>query len=289
MAALRKSMNADLMLGQLIMKLNRPENRKKVVVWVEGKDWRFYRKLFDEDKILEFGMGGGDFILEGHNKLKKKCPKQLSIVIHDADFLRLNGVDLTADPNVFYTDAHDVEMMMMKHPDVRKDICDTFEVKGDRKRFYEKVFGDLYYLSYFKWFNNKESRGYAFDPLSKVQQSQAKLSDLDWIEGKLHACAESRWVAKDNPRPFKPIKTDEIKEFIRENSPVDPYEITTGHDFYNRLCLHIKNETPYARDEEGLKDTVVTSYDCSKFETTSLYQALNDWCADNIDILKRAV
>lgn len=79
------------------------------MVWVEGKDCLFYRKRFEEDQFLEFGMGGGGFILEGHDKLKKKCLKQLSIVIHDADFLRLKGEGLTSDPNVFYTDAPDVE------------------------------------------------------------------------------------------------------------------------------------------------------------------------------------
>lgn len=289
MKSLAKSVSADNMVRQLILKLSSPKNRAKVVVWTEGKDWRIYRKFFDPEMIIEYGQGGCEQIVDGHHKLKDKVPSQKSIVIKDADFNRLEGEDLEADPNIFYTDGHDVEMMMMSHTKVQNGLCEGFEYDGDKDVFYDDVFNDLYFLSYFKWYDHHYKRCYAYGPLSKVQQSQANLCNLDWIEKKLHDCSKSKWEGSRHSTPFVPIDVDAVKEFIRTHTPVDKYEITNGHDYYNRLCLHIKNKLDYTRDEDQLKDSVIAYFDNEQFKQTKLHKSLRSWCDANVDILRKAI
>ena len=73
------ALSPENLAGEIILRLNTPANSNKVVVWVEGKDWRVYRKFFNPDKIIEAGSAGCTLIVEAHNKLKKI--KTLGIII----------------------------------------------------------------------------------------------------------------------------------------------------------------------------------------------------------------
>lgn len=289
MKTLVNCVSTDNLLYTLFAKLSKPENRKKVVVWGEGTDWRVYRKFFDADKIIEYGKCGGEQILEGHRRLKAKVPSQMSIVIKDADFKRIEGHNMQADPDIFYTDGHDVEMMMVKQEKVRNGICDGFEYEGEHDRFFDEVFHDLYSLSYFKWYDYHYKRCYAYGALGKVRQTQANLTNLDWIEMKVHGASKSTWEESNHDTPFVRINPDEVKEFIAQHQPVDCYEITNGHDFINRLCMHVENKTKYVRNEECMNDTVISHFDSEQFEQTALHKSLRAWCDTHINILRKAI
>lgn len=290
MKSLVNCVSTENLLYTLLAKLSKPENRKKVVVWVEGKDWRVYRKFFDSEKIIEYGKCGGEQILDGHRKLKAKVPSQMSIVIKDADFNRLEGYDMQSDPDIFYTDGHDVEMMMIKQKTVQNGICEGFEYEGDRDHFFDEVFHDLYFLSYFKWYDCHYNRCYAYAPINNVRKiAQPNLLDIDWIENKVHACSESTWNDSNHSTPFVSIKPDDVREFIAEHQPVDKYEITNGHDFFNRLCYQIEEKTKYVRNEETLNDTAIAHFNDVQFKKTKLHTSLRAWCDNNIDILRKAI
>ena len=289
MKTLKESVSAEAMVGHMKMKSIRPENKDKVVVWVEGKDWRLYRRFFDREKIIEFGKVGCKQIIEGHHKLKAKEPNMKSVVIIDSDFNRLEGRDLEADPNIFYTDGHDVEMMMMKSEKVRLGLSEVFEIDGNHEQFFLNVFHDLHFLSYFKWYDHHHQKCYSYEPLSKVQQSQKNLKNIEWIENQLRNCSKSKWERSNHNTPFVPIEVKDVQKFIEEHTPVDRYELTNGHDFCNRLCLHIKkNKKEYARDEDSLKDSVISLFDNEQFQKTQLHKSLRSWCDENVDILTKA-
>lgn len=285
MKSLANCVSAETLVSTLIPKLSNPANRQRVVVWVEGKNWRVYRKFFKPELIIEDGRVGGEQILEAHRMLKTKVPSQNSIVIKDADFKRLEQHDLNADPNVFYTDGHDVEMMI-KQDKVQTGICEGFEYEGNRDQFFDEVFHDLYYLSYFKWYDHHYKHCYSYEPMSKVRQSQADLLDLDWIENNVYSCSKSKWDNSNHSTPFVRIKTDDVRNFISRNQPVDKYEITNGHDYFNRLCMHIEKKTKYVRSEDSLNDTIIAHFGIEQFEQTNLHRSLRQWCDANIDILK---
>lgn len=286
MKSLASCVSTETLVSTLISKLSNPSNRQKVIVWVEGKNWRVYHKFFKSELIIEYGKVCGDQILEGHKKLMMKVPSQKSIVIKDADFKRLEQQNLGADPNIFYTDGHDVEMMMIKEEKVQAGICDGFEYDGDRNQFFEEVFHDLYFLSFFKWYDYHYKHCYSYEPMSKIRQSQANLRDLDWIESNIYSCSKSKWDSSNHSTPFVRIKTDDVRDFIFEKQSVDWYEMTNGHDYYNRLCFHIEKKMDYTRNEDSLNDTVIAHFGIEQFEQTNLHRSLKQWCDANIDILK---
>lgn len=287
MKSLVECSSPQQMVSLLMIKLSNFNNRTKVVVWVEGKDWRVYSKFFDSDKIIQYGKSGCKQIEEAHYLFKEKVSHVNSIVILDADFRRLEKCNLKTDPNIFYTDGHDVEMMMVKQEKVRIGICEGFEYDGDKKQFFDDIFQDLYYLSYFKWFDYHYKRCYKYEPLSNVHQDQAKLSDLNWIEKTLYECSKKAWDKSNHHTPFIRIKPDDVKKIIKANNSIDPYEITNGHDFYNRMCKHIQDKTKYVRNEECLNDTVIANFDIEQFQKTELHKSLKSWCDTNVDILKK--
>lgn len=143
MKSLVQSLSAEIMVRELIIKLSNPNNRQKVVVWAEGKNWRTYRGFFDSSKIIMSGKGSCHQIEKGHRLLIERVNDVKSIVVMDADFKRLEGHNMSADPNIFYTDGHDVEMMMIKQDKVQNGICRTFEYEGDYGLLFEEVFKDL--------------------------------------------------------------------------------------------------------------------------------------------------
>lgn len=281
------TLSPEKLVDEMILRLNTPVNSNKVVVWVEGKDWRVYRKFFNSNKIIEAGSAGGLVITEAHNKLRKKKPFQKSIVIRDADFKCLEGVSLSADPDIFYTDGHDVEMMMLKQPVVRQKVCEVFEYTGDVSKFYEDIFKELSPLSYFKWFSYHNGKCYAFEPLGKLMQyKSADLMNLTWIENMTYDCSKSKWEQSNHSTPFVRINVTDVVSFMNANPNVNMYEITNGHDFCNRLAMHIKTKTNYVRNEESINDSIMVSFDYEQFKNTDLHKSLKAWCDANVDILR---
>lgn len=287
MKSLAQSLSAENMVRQLILKLSNPDNRKKVVVWAEGKNWRTYSNFFDPSQIIMSGKGSCHQIEKGHRQLKEKVNDIKSIVIMDADFKRLEGHNMSADPNIFYTDGHDVEMMMIKQDKVQNGICRTFEYDKDNRSLFEEVFNDLFYLSYFKWFDCHHNRCYAYASMGKVNQKSSELHDLDWIEKKLYLESKAKWDNSNHKTPFVRIQPNDVNDFIDAHRSIDKYEITNGHDYYNRLCMHIKDKTKYVRNEECLNDTVIALFDYEQFKNTNLYLSLRAWCNNNVDILAK--
>lgn len=286
MKSLVNCLSAENLVRQLIIKLTIPDNRKKVVVWLEGKDWRVYRKFFNPELIIEYGKAGGEDILKAHYILKTKVPSQNSILIRDADFKRLEGTDLDVDPNVFYTDGHDVEMMMLKQQTVRQKVCEVFEYTGNVEAFYNEIFQELAPLSYFKWFSHHYGNCYSFERLSKLRQSKENIMDLRWIENTTYDCSKSKWDHSIHSTPFEKINVTDVQSFMDANSSADKFELTNGHDYCNRLVLHLQDKTNYVRNEESINDSIIISFDYDQFKKTDLHKSLRAWCDANVDILK---
>lgn len=282
--------------------LVKSENRNKVAIWVEGKDWRFYNKFFNRDKVLQVGrMNGhtGNSVIEGYKELKKQYPNRLAIVIKDADFNRLEGERLDEDDNVFYADGHDHEMMCIKQKAVRQSVLDTFNVDADVDSFYDKVFEDLEILSYFKWYNVHHKCGYSLKDHPSVSKTEtASLKDFEWIENNTYERSLGK-RKKKSPNPdqvtLKHINPTEVERFMVEKKMMHPdkYELTNGHDFVNRLnhnlMPHFKRLNISLKDEDGLKNTIYPSFTHEAFKQTNLYVSLRGWCERNqTDILRES-
>lgn len=114
-------------LNELRLDIPHPNNVGQIFILVEGEsDIKLYRKLFDTDSIVNVEQvpGGSNGVETAVHTLLQMS--SLIIGIRDADFIRLLGTNYQEDP-IFLTDAHDVEMMMMKDNEVLKNLLNEYD------------------------------------------------------------------------------------------------------------------------------------------------------------------
>ena len=266
--------------------------KDKVVVWVEGNDWKLYHRFFNADMVDKQGRKGGHTChsaIESYEEFKKQYPSRLAIVIKDADFMRINGEDLERDQDIFYADCHDHEMMCIYQDKVREVLLSNFLVEDSDDTFYKRIFDELLLLSFFQWYNYNNVCAYDFDRLGNLfDMSQAFFHDLAIMENEVFVRTQSERKKKNIKEPLERIDLKELSDFIKSHPSPDCYEITNGHDFYNRINYYLqKINKNNVRSEETLKDTIYAAFSFV-FKNTQLYARLNSWCERNKTYILKA-
>lgn len=266
--------------------------KDKVVVWVEGNDWKLYHRFFDDSMVDKQGRKGGyscHTALESYEEFKKQYPTRLAIVIKDADFNRINGNDLESNPDIFYADCHDHEMMCIYQSKVREALMDNFMIDNKDDAFFKKIFDELLLLSFFQWYNYNNVSSYNFDTLGNLfGLTEDFFKDPDAIETEVHKRSESARKKKGLTAPLPHIDLKEYAKFMNERNGADCYEITNGHYFYNRINYYLqKIDAGNKRSEDVLKESIYIAFSFV-FKNTQLYKRLNSWCESNNTYILKA-
>ncbi len=265
--------------------------KDKVKIWVEGSDWRLYNRFFDHNKVSREGRDGGHSChsaVDSYREYKKQFPEKLAIVIRDADFKRTNGENLNADADIFYADCHDHEMMCIFQKRVRDALMNNFECPESVETFFDNIFEELKLLSYLKWYNYNNHSGYNFGTLSDLfGLKDTELKDIAALEKDVYDRTCSSHRRKNITDAFTRISMDDLLTFIKSHEGVDRYDLTNGHDFYNRINYHLqKIDRKNSLSENQLKAIIYTAFEFL-FVNTDLYKRLDEWCkANNCYILK---
>ncbi len=275
--SLQATRNAETKVNEFIQEWRVPANINKVLVLVEGKDDRiFYFKFFRSEATAIKDCGGCGKMKDIYPLLD--ATSICHIAIKDSDFARLNSI-MPIDDNFFYADAHDYEMMCLNNENACVELFENLGIKYEDSLL-EKVFRELNYLSFFKWFNYTYHSNYNFAPFSVEGLTDGQLASYSFIHGK---------VSLVSPRCV-PIRENELNEFISSHASCDKYELTNGHDFIKRLCHHIK--TGYTEhnklNEERLRNVLHPCFRLDAFVQTVLYRDINVWENNRgKDILKK--
>lgn len=267
------------------------KSTEKVVVWVEGNDWKLYGRFFNSEMVDPQGRKGGyscHTAIESYEEFKDQFPNRLAIVIKDADFKRINGDDLESNPNIFYADCHDHEMMCIYQSRVRDALMDNFMIDNKDDTFFKRIFDELLLLSFFQWFNFNNVSSYNFDTLGNLfGVPEDFFKNPATIEAEVHKRSESARNKKGITEALAHIDLKEYAKFMNERKDANCYEITNGHDFYNRINFYLqKIDTGNKRSEDILKESIYIAFSFV-FKNTQLYARLNSWCDRNkVYILK---
>ncbi len=213
----------------------------------------------------------------------------MAIVIKDADFRRANGEDLDRNPDIFYADCHDHEMMCIFQDKVREVLLENFMVEGTGNTFFNNIFEELTLLSYFKWYNFNNICAYDFDRMGNLfGMSQSFFKDLEIMEKEIYCRTLSERKKNNVKESLERIDMNDLSDFVKSQPSPDKYEITNGHDFYNRINFHLqKINKNNVRSEEALKDTIYAAFSFV-FKNTQLYARLNTWCENNQTYILKA-
>lgn len=244
---------------------NSPLLEKKVLVIVEGLTDKVYKFFFDDEKVLVRPNNSCDGLLKLIDELNKNY-KNRFIVIKDADFDHLNSITYEQYENLFLTDSHDVETMMLSVSNVERKLLVEFLPSGE-SNFISECMKHLEPLSYLKWFNitnqlNLIVRGIK---IGTVYCGDKHVS--------LENCKDELYKIPANQERC-PCVLDDLKEFIKNNKTDDEWNLVNGHDLCTGLNVYIKKHGGSGGD---ISMYIRAAYTFEDFKKSKLYQDLRNW------------
>lgn len=254
---------------------------------VEGPtDARVFRNLVDNRNCKLVIAYSKNNAIKALHELEERGQKGILAIV-DADYWALDGV-LVEDPNLFLTDTHDLETMILLSPALEKVISEY--LPGDKVGLLERIGEEIreelvrigLSIGYLRWINDREDLYLCFDslPISTCLDSGTLDLDMDQI------IKASTIGSRNHTMSAKSIR-HKLDELSTQNG--DPWHICQGHD----LVLILEVVLPVMLDRivgrrnadrtrtraraEILDKELRLAYEHSFFIRTRLYVSIRDW------------
>jgi hypothetical protein len=276
----KKDITYQEKLNELRLDISHPNNKGIAFVFLEGdSDIRLFRKLFDLDNCKVETIPGGKFKLEACvDELVNVYP--LIIGIRDADFIHL-GEKPYSKMNLFLTDLHDMEMLIISEDDVFSALmfkC-TLLMKNKHLELRNKIITTIEQIGLLKWLNDKENLEYKFEFGFQDLISFANL-EIDFNQYFLRLLLKSPNAKITDIS----IVSKKLKK-LRETNP-DAFQLCNGHDFMKALSKYIREECEgKALDNEIISSFLRMTFTRAHFEKTRLFNDTKSWAGCNHCIL----
>ncbi|MBF0497510.1 MAG: DUF4435 domain-containing protein [Deltaproteobacteria bacterium] len=283
----RRTANAILMLRA------HAQYRNKSFLVVEGPtDRDFFDRLIDQNSCDIKVASGKDnviMVLKELQKGKKKFEGVLGVV--DADFWLLNGVASPVD-NLFLTDTHDLETMIISSPALEEVVRDysppdcilSSEEIGALIRGTMVTIGKD--IGYLRWLNDTESLGLRFEglPIADFVEPMTLVIDMAGL------ISATRLGGNGDSLEEAVIKQKfcELQEVA-----ADTWQLCQGHDLMSLfeifLPLIIKENCgqdsaagSYGQsDSAEISQSLLAAFGPVFFAETKLHAAIQKWEEDN--------
>ncbi len=245
-------------------------NKNKVVLVVEGEsDKTLFKRFFSQEKVVILPLGKCTEVVNVIQTLQKYKSKLLGI--KDADFDRLNIVDYSFR-NLFLTDAHDIEMMILCCPRVLEYInCKYSLAQKISEGIKDTIYKELLPLSMLKWYNSKYSCRITFDKTNIASCFVDGKFDYDKYKQKLFAINENAGKEPDI-QIYNRWLTSHIALFI---------EVTNGHDAVKILYHTVCNIYRRNIKEKDFNNSIIEAYPEEAFNQTELGINIHYWAIRN--------
>jgi hypothetical protein len=184
-------------------------------------------------------------------------------------------------PNLFYTDSHDIETMMLNSPAFDK-VLSVIGSEEKIKDFKESNgYDDLRQLL----LRNGLDLGY-MRCLSKTKEYNLTFKSLGFSN-----FIDERTLGYNRSNLIKEIKNKSIRHDLSDNLLIEeleqlkddadnPWIICSGHDLANILALAFKKAWATKGnkiDSDLIEDYLLVAYDLIYFQQTELYKSLRQW------------
>lgn len=259
---------------ELRLAVSHPNSKKITFILVEGDtDERLFRKLFNSDYCKVEWVPGGNPKLE--LCVQDLLPfHNLVFGIRDADFIHLNKIDYTKQ-NIFLTDFHDIEMVMITEKEVFSDVLHEYLPSLPKSKHSEvrnDIFKTLEKFSILKWLNEKENLEL---PLNETGFQDLILLEKQEIDFDSYLVRLNSELKKTNKPKFE-IPEEKLETLKKSN----PYilQLINGHDFLKALSVNLrrKGNTNKPKDDD-LASNFRINYSVSHFAKTNLYKETQKW------------
>lgn len=252
-----------------------------VYIFVEGPDdVRLFTALLNQE-ICDINACQGKPAVLLEAKRCKGIANAFAIV--DADYSPLTKIDFPYPENVFSTDTHDVETMIVASEALQKVIDNYADVR--KLAAFEKKYGIgveeavdriARPLGYLRWLNEQEGLNLNFKRLAFD-----KMINTDYWE--LNEPALLELVLAQSSRADLSVAElgNKWRKFRQEHQDTDKWLISHGHDVANILLLimskYIGRRVTRWDSQQEVEASLRLAYEQIHFMTTRLYRALRDW------------
>ena len=250
-----------------------PGNNRKVFILLEGEsDIRLFRKLFNQKNVKISQVPGGNIKLE--NLLEELCLQFKNIIgIRDADFIHIDQ-KYPDNPVLFFTDEHDIEMMMIASDNTLFSIYCEFAGNEVVKinQFRKNIFKSVEFAGYFRYFNHLNQVGFTFGKLPLnifINQENGLLNDIELIDFILRKSKKEKEF--DDVQKLK----NDIELLMRNN-----YQLTkllNGHDCTSAIACFFNRHNKKGVSNKSIESHLRTAYSHEEFYKTKLYKDLKNW------------
>ncbi|OQY29760.1 MAG: hypothetical protein B6244_02940 [Candidatus Cloacimonetes bacterium 4572_55] len=255
----------------------RDREYKETLVIVEGPtDKKLFSKLITADIEVSNGV---DLLIFAVSKLSKEKEFADRVIgIRDADFLHLDKK--VGGTNIFLTDFHDAEMMILSCdkaylgvayeylPLTPKDDNEylPLTIKGDYLTLREKILKSIAFIGGLRWINDSDDLVLNFKKHPIGNYYKGKSLDEE-------ACL--KMIMQRSESKKRGVSKKEIMMKIENIS--DYFNLCNGHDFQRAFAIHITERTKKGVSEDTIARMFRIAYEFTSFQKTDLYQQLKNW------------
>jgi hypothetical protein len=272
--SLKVCLDKSNVVNSIRLQLRHPSGAGKIWVIVEGDtDQKLFSKLINGyNVVIEISFGGLNTLLASVSELIKETNRVIGI--RDADFINLERKE-NHDENIFITDFHDAEMIVISCDNSYNSVCAEY-FKKEKQPYLsrKKLLKSIAFIGGLRWINSSESLNLNFKDINLGKFYDGQTASLD--EKK---CLKE--VLKRSPRNTRAVSLKYIRSKIK--STTDFLNLCNGHDFQKAfaLCVNYSSKKGVKYVEIGKAFRV--AYRLQDFQKTKLYNKLKNW-SDNQSI-----
>ncbi len=258
----------------------RRTTHKGVFLIVEGSsDAKFYGQIIDKEQCQILPPAEGrDIAIEALRILQQDSASDV-VAIVDKDFDELNGL-LPDIPNLFFTDTHDLETMLLRSPALEKLIVE-FGSEEKLEKFSKDVREALLVagctIGYLRWISLKDSLHLKFEGIS--------FSDFIDKDLKINELLLIKEVKNKSLRPNLDVNDLQQRLKQQKDASHDRWQLCCGHDFMSILSIGLRkaigSQNPNVVTVEILERSLRLAYEQVYFHATELYVTIGNWEKDH--------
>ena len=245
--------------------------KRKVIALIEGPDDKdCYGHLFSSSRVylLPLNIRFHEYVVRS---LESVYPTNL-ISIKDADFCHANNVK-TEHQNMFHTDAHDLETMMLMGDNLVALAVDFPGLADDIDE--KKICNTLLKYSYMKWYNYNEHTKLAFKKLSTVDlYENGRLNNDVTLFTEVCNCSSKHLAIYED-----------YEAFCLKHPVIDVWFVTNGHDLMDCIYSEMHKKKKGNLSKVEVFKSFYKNYTFKMFQHTVLYEQLKEWGFRNKQIL----
>jgi Protein of unknown function (DUF4435) len=267
---MRESMTADREANAI--KLQRSHFLGAFLLVEGSTDRRFYQKLINEETCRIIVTIAG-------NSRKKRAIELLTILeesnftgilaIVDADFDRLNSIEYPS-PNLFLTDTHDAETMMLKSAALER-VLDEYGSDEKRMALSQDIRTIILEtgtpIGYLRWISQQDNLNLTFEDLkfSKFIDERNLTVDETQLIKTIQAKSKN-WT----------ITLDRLTQ--QKSTEHDRWQVCCGHDLVKILAIGLQRVFGSCKEDTAdLEKILRLAYRPEDFLATQLYQDIRTW------------